>query len=191
MAVVPAALIEDVRVWATLSWAGLPEKDLGKTAAIVTILSLVITPVLYFVKRWYESREERRRVSQNLYLELGDTRDGLDTARSKDLKEVRLPNGETMYFMNRMFNHDFYDSLVLSGKINYVKPELQQRVQDVFHRINDHNSRLEKIRELEERSGDSDDAIFLYYRMLDKIDRLLKRRIPVIMSEFKEYGAHD
>ena len=184
-------MIEDVRVWATLSWAGLPEKDLGKTAAIVTILSLVITPVLYFVKRWYESREERRRVSQNLYLELGDTRDGLDTARSKDLKEVRLPNGETMYFMNRMFNHDFYDSLVLSGKINYVKPELQQRVQDVFHRIKDHNSRLEKIRELEERSGDSDDAIFLYYRMLDKIDRLLKRRIPVIMSEFKEYGAHD
>ena len=192
MAVVPAALIEDVRVWATLSWAALPEKDLGKVAAIVTILSLVITPVLYFVKRWYESQAERRRVSQNFYLELGDTRDVLDTEKSGDLRVVRLSSDETVYFMNRKLNHDFYDSLVFSGKINFVKPELQQRVQDVFHHIKDHNFCLHRIHELEDLTSGNTTNILEYYRMLGEADYLLRTRIPELVDEFKsEYGVYD
>ena len=78
---------------------------------------------------------------------------------------VHLPDGEEVYFMNRMFNHDFYDSLAFSGKINFVKPELQQRVQDVFYHIKDHNSWLQKI-ELEDRQADDNRDVFRYHRGL-------------------------
>lgn len=174
-------------------WDSLPEKDLVKVASIVTILSLVVTPLFYFARRWHESRSERRRASQNLYLELADTLDGLDTTRSADLRQVRLGDGEAVYFMNRMFNHDFYDSLVFSGRINFLKPELQQRVQYIFHHIKDHNYCLQKVRELEDVRGcDSGDVAARYYRMLDSIDNLLRDQIPELMVEFEsEYGARD
>ena len=158
----------------------------------MTILSLVISPLVYFARQWHESRAERRRASQNIYLELLDTRDGLDTLKSRDLKMVRIHGGKEVYFMNRMFNHDFYDSLVSSGRINFVKPELQQRVQDVYHYIKDHNFCLQKIRDLEDMNGGRSADAVRYYRKLDKTDALLQDRIPRIMAEFKrEYAARD
>ena len=173
--------------------AGLPVEDLVKLASIVTILSLVVTPSFYFARRWHESRAEGLRASQNLYLELEDTRDGFDTAKSGDLKQVRLSDEEEVYFMNRLLNHDFYDSLVFSGKINFVKPELQQRVQDIFHDIKDHNRHLLKVRELEDVHDDGYKFnVDRHYRMLDSIDGLLRDRIPEIMAEFRrEYGPYD
>lgn len=188
-----ASATEGVRGWAAQGWDSLPEKDLVKVASIVTIFSLVVTPLFYFARRWHESRAERRRASQNLYLELADARDGLDTTKSADLKQVHLDSGEVVYFMNRMFNHDFYDSLVFSGRINFVKPELQQRVQHVFHYIKDHNYHLLKVRELEDVRGSGGSAdVARHYRMLGGIDGLLRDSIPELMAEFRsEYGAHD
>ncbi len=45
--------------------------------------------------------------------------------------------------MNRDLNHDFYDSLIFSGQINFLEPSLQQQVQDTFKRIKKHNEYLE------------------------------------------------
>ena len=185
-------MTEGVQGWAVQGWEDLPERDLVKVASIVTILSLVVTPSFYFTRKWHESHAERSRASQNLYIELEDTRDGLDTTKSNDLKKVRLGKCEEVYFMNRMFNHDFYDSLVFSGKINFVTPKLQQRIQDVFHNIKDHNYCLHKIRELEDEGSGGDAAeAARYYRKLSNIDNALLDLIPKIMDKLKsEYGAY-
>ena len=144
-------------------------------------------PPLYFARRWHESRAERRTVSQNIYLELEDTQNGLDTTKSEDLIVVIPDDGKEIYFMNRMFNHDFYDSLVFSGRINFVKPELQQHLQDVFHYIKDHDSYLQKIRELENYDdGDNGTDLTRYYHMLGNTDNLLRGLIPELMCKLKK-----
>lgn len=86
--------------------------------------------------------DERRRISRNLYGKLTDTLDTLELRHGKEaesLYEVNVgdkEDKETYLFTNRFFNHDVYDSLVRSGKINFLKYELQQQVQNVFTMIN-------------------------------------------------------
>lgn len=76
-----------------------------------------------------------------------------------------------IYFMNRMFNHDFYDSLVSSGKINFVDRSIQQPLQNVFHYIRDHNAYLQKIRNIEDEGGDDiPRRVVRYYEMLEIIE---------------------
>ena len=50
-----------------ICWCG---DTLSDIASWVTILPLVITPIFFFVKRWYDAVSERKMVSKNLYGEL-------------------------------------------------------------------------------------------------------------------------
>lgn len=55
--------------------------------------------------------------------------------------------------MARSLNHNFYDSLIYSGKINFLDPSLQQPVQDIFKRIKMHNKYVDATLEMAERNG--------------------------------------
>lgn len=72
-----------------------------------------------------------------------------------------------------MLNHDFYDSLVFSGRINFLPTPIQQQTQDIFQKIKDHNLFLKKIREIE-YSTDSYDILSSktrrYYEFLHKLE---------------------
>ncbi|ABK76970.1 hypothetical protein CENSYa_0334 [Cenarchaeum symbiosum A] len=44
--------------------------------------------------------------------------------------------------MPMAFNHDFYDSMISSGMINFLEPQLQQSIQNLFRIIKSHNNYL-------------------------------------------------
>lgn len=174
--------------WTTSTFMG--DSGLGNLASLVTILSLGIAPTWYFLKKHQDEKDERSRASKNLYTELDDALDGLDYKKhSKDFKDVLLKNGNVVKFMNRALNHDFYDSLVFSGKINFLPPKIQQTVQDTFQRIKDHNFYIRKIRDIEDNAFPKEDIspkTTRYYEMLDKTEVDLLDEIPKIKEKLKE-----
>ena len=168
---------------------------LGKWASLITILSVVGIPVAYFsnqIKKENEKKQEesneRNRASRNLFVELNDTLDALDETKYNDLKRAKIGDDE-FYFMNRALNHDFYDSLIFSGKINFLKPELQQPIQDIFQRIKDHNFYIRKIRNLEDDAKLDEDVTYKslrYYKILNDDEIRLLEGIPKMKNKLKE-----
>lgn len=163
-----------------------------ETAAIVTIASLTISPVLYFAKRWHSDKTEGKRAATAIYMELADARDGLDPGRYRDLRVAELSDQTRAYFMSRLLNHDIYDSLVNSGKITFIAAGLQQDIQDVFQRVKDHNALLRKVRKMQEAGGGQPHAHHLY-RSLGITDDALLGRLPetmrMIEAEYAMPGA--
>lgn len=157
----------------------------------MTLFSLGIAPLWYLLRKEMSRRSEIATITTGLYLELADARDGLDDDKHGDLKAVNLADGTKIRFMNRMFSHDIYDSLIYSGRINAVKAEFQQQIQDVFQLIKDHNSTLRSIRDIETGAKDSN-LYAQYYKHLDETDSALRIRIPALMDVLKKaYGIPD
>ena len=112
--------------------------------------------------------------------------DGLNEKEHNNLRKVSLPNNKEVYFMNRSLNHDFYDSLVFSGKINFLPPDIQQPIQDTFQKIKDHNLFLSRIREIEDDASVGEDIsrkTMRYYEMLGKIEDELLSDIPIVKGK--------
>ena len=123
-------------------WA---DEYISKWASMFAIISFGLAPAWYFWTKHQNEQDERSKASKNLYIELDDALDGLNEDKHPDLKKVEINDSE-FYFMNRALNHDFYDSLVFSGKITFLRPELLQPLQDTFQRIKDHNFYIRQIR---------------------------------------------
>lgn len=178
---------------ALAAYVGIPEvygpagPYVERFAIAATALSLILAPGIYFLQKAYDRRDERSRASNSLYLELDDALNGPDEKNHDDLRRVRIKNRH-IYFMNRLLNHGFYDSLISSGKITFVRPELQQPIQDTFQHIISRNEILYKIRELQE-SGAQADSAYPHYKSLAGYEEYLINNIPNLMHELKkEYG---
>lgn len=162
------------------------EQAIGNLASIATM-----SAVIYSVIRYFQNRDkDRKQASKNLYLELKDTLNSLDGQKHKsDSYSVGIKNekGENVevYFINRDFNHDVYDSMVFSGRINLLEPELQQPIQDIFKRIKMHNKFLAATREM----GTLDDPVpkesHPYYEWMDKNEIRLKDEIEDMLEKLR------
>lgn len=135
---------------------------------------MVWAPLAYFLKKKQSENGERTRASRNLYTELDNTLNALNEKEYPDsFKMVEFKDGKKYFFITRMLNHDFYDSLVFSGRINFLPTPIQQQTQDIFQKIKDHNLFLKKIREIE-YSTDSYDILSSktrrYYEFLHKLE---------------------
>lgn len=161
---------------------------MGKLASLVAIYSLIIAPPAYFLKKKMDAEGERRTASIGIMAELTSAMDGLDEKKYNDLKIATLGNGQKVYFMNRMLNHGTYDSLVMSGKMIVIDPNLQQPIHDVFQIIIDRNDFLQKIRNMEE-AGDRLSMADRYYLQLNSAEETLLNMVPPLLDAFlKEYG---
>ena len=164
----------------------------NKFAPLMTSISVALAPFVYFLKTKHNENNERTRASQNLYTELDNTLKALDEKAYPDnFKVVEFEGGKKYYFINRMLNHDFYDSLVFSGKINFLPTNIQQQTQDVFQLIKDHNSFIKRIRYIEDNvSSDIDIPAKTrrYYEALHKteVDLLAERSIPLLKTKLKK-----
>lgn len=170
--VILAVLLLGLWKWEYM-WEG---EFLSKWASIVTMTSLGLSPAIYFLKKWMDSRDERFRASKNLHIELNDALNVLNEKRHNNLKGVKLPDGKEILFINRMFNHDFYDSMIFSGKINFLSPNIQQFIQNTFQKIKAHNEYLRKIREIENDVLEDEDSFkktIQYYVLLEKTEKEL------------------
>lgn len=165
------------------------EEYLSKWASAFAIISFGIAPSWYFWTKHQNEHDERSRASKNLYIELNDALDALDENKHKeDFKKVKIDNEIWAYFMNRGLNHDFYDSLVFSGKINFLPPKIQQEIQDVFQIIKDHNFHIRKIRDIEDNRYPNEDISSKtnrYYKKLHESEEILLERIPKIKEKLK------
>lgn len=134
------------------------ESLFNRLAQFIAIVTVALAPFVYFLKTKHSENSERTRASRNLHAELNNTLDALDEKSHLDnFKVVEFEDGKKYYFMNRMLNHDFYDSLVFSGKINFLPTGIQQQTQDTFQLIKDHNSFIRSIRAIEDRAGQAED----------------------------------
>lgn len=174
-------------------WEG---EFLNKWASAIAILSLVGVPIAYFSNQDKKEKErkqkeidERNLASRNLYGELQDAQDSLDRAKyPEEACSFKIEGDGEVFFMNRDLNHDFYDSMIFSGRINFLKHELQQKVQDVFKRIKTHNNYLTLVMNMQD--DEENNAIPIkahkYYKWMDKTEVRLLQEIPDIMKKLKE-----
>lgn len=173
-------------------WEG---EFLSKWASVVTILSLIGVPIAYFSKQYQKEKErkqkeidERNRASRNLYGELRDALDAIEgTKFPKDLLDIKFDD-KTMTYTNRFLNHDMYDSLIFSGKVSFLRYELQQKIQDIFKRIKHHNYYLRLVAEIQDKEKGNliPETTHRYYELLDKDEKYLLENIPDIMKKLKE-----
>ena len=154
-----------------------------------TLLAVVVSVAIYF----WRKKAERSRASENLYLELKDALASLDGKRfSEDVYYTSIKDqtgsDKTVYFMSRDLNHDFYDSLIYSGKINFLDPSLQQRVQDTFKRIKTHNKYVDMVLEMWERNnGIVPVAAHRYCEWVDYTEKRLRRELPEILQSLQSH----
>ena len=175
------------------TWDFAAEGDFfDRLAPFMTSISVALAPFVYFLKTKRNENNERTRASQNLYTELDNTLNALDEkAHPDNFKMVEFEGRKKYYFINCMLNHDFYDSLVFSGKINFLPTGIQQQTQDVFQMIKDHNSFIRSIRDIEDNAGLDEDAspkTERYYEALHKVevDLLAERGIPSLKTKLEK-----
>ena len=163
-----------------------------RLAPFMTSISVALAPFVYFLKTKHNENSERTRASQNLYTELDNTLTALDEKVYPDnFKMVEFEDGEKYFFINRMLNHDFYDSLVFSGKINFLPTKIQQQTQDVFQLIKDHNLFIKSIKNIEDNASLNEDVSSKtkrYYAALHRIEieLLAQRGIPSLKIKLEK-----
>ena len=166
---------------------------LGSAAAVATIITVFISAYKHFK----DKNNEKMRASQNLYLELGDTLRSLDYDKSPEnfgrVKVEGRAERKDLYFMSMYLNHDFYDSLISSGKINFLEPDLQQPIQNIFKRIKMHNEFLATTKRM--RDQQTNDSVpkqaYQYYEWMDEHEVYLSREIPPMMKKLRQHFKFD
>ena len=161
----------------------------GLVASVATITTVLISAHTYFAQK----NAETARASKNLYLELKNTLLSIDPeSHPAEFYHVHITdlggNNKTVYFMGRSLNHDFYDSLIYSGKINFLDPTLQQRVQDIFKRIKLHNQYADMVFQMTERNnGDVPYTAYKYCVWMDNSEKYLQQELPKILESLGSY----
>ena len=182
----------DAICWLASTFTG--TNALTNWASVATVIALIVAPVKYFndvkvkeKERIKKEDDERSRISRNLYGELHDALKGLDEKKhEKDFRVLTMKDKEDVYFMNRFFNHDIYDSLINSGKINFLTYELQQEVQDIFTRIKKHNYYLTLTSEITDREKTITESVYSYYELMGNYEKQLLKDIPDMMERLKK-----
>ena len=99
------------------------DEYLGKCISVITIISIGIAPAWYFWTQSQNEKAKRKQASKNLHTELIDTLESLDRKKYFDEADsFHTDDNREIFYMNRNFNHDFYDSLIFSGNINFLRP---------------------------------------------------------------------
>lgn len=86
---------------------------------------------------------------------------------------------------NKFLNHDVYDSLVNSGKINFLRYKLQQQVQNIFKMIKQHNYYLQITANIWNRGGNKVVDLCPYYETMVMYEQDLLQQIPDILQKLK------
>ena len=165
------------------------EEYLGKWASVITIISIGIAPAWYFWTKYQNEKDKRTQASKNLHTELIDTLESLDRVKYfDDADSFHTDDNREIFYMNRNFNHDFYDSLIFSGKINFLRPELQQQVQNIFNQIKTHNDYLDLCKKIQDTESTQEipKKAYRYYEWMDENEVKLEKDIPIMLKKLKK-----
>ncbi len=180
--------------WIVINFVG--ENGVSSIASVGTIIALIIAIIKYLDRskqqetdRIEKEKNERTRASKNIHIELQDAREALDRAKYGDDAKSFILHKKEYFFMNRTFNHDFYDSLVSSGKINFLKSDLQQPLQNIFQTIKIHNKYLDLVDTMYDQNSENKipDKSLKYYQWMDENEIKLMEAIPIMQKKLEEY----
>ena len=97
-----------------------------------------------------------------------------------------MGTSKDVYFMARSLNHDFYDSLIYSGRINFLDPALQQQVQDIFKRIKIHNKYVDTVLEMTVHNDyDVPVNAYRYCEWMENAEKRLQKELPKILESLR------
>ena len=166
----------------------------SRLASLGGAVTLAVLPIAFFAKRFRDGRNERSKVSSTLYRELQDTLNSLDADKyPNDAYSFKINNNRDVYFMNRFLNHDFYDSMVFSGKIVFLRSDMQQDIQNIFNQIKRHNEYLSLVDKINNDDADEDEEdnyiskkSHKYYIWMDEHEQILLKKIPKILKNLED-----
>ena len=165
------------------------DMGISLVASFGPILTIAVSAILYFSHK----KTETATTAENLYRELEDTLAGLDEEifpndfYNTSIKD-RTGGSRAVCFMNRKFSHDSYDSLIYSGRINFLDPPLQQRVQNTFKRIKTHNKYIDMVRDMVERNNGVVPAAAHYYcEWMDDAEKHLQQELPAMLQTLRAH----
>lgn len=156
-------------------------------ASVATILTVAVSAIKYFRNK----KAEESRASENLYLELRDVLDGLNVDKfPENFCEAGIDDytgkKKKVCFMARTLNHDFYDSLIYSGGINFLDPALQQQVQDAFKRIKTHNKYVDTVLEISDHNNSTIPVrAYRYCEWIENTEKILQKELPKILKKLQ------
>lgn len=162
---------------------------IGLVASIATIDAVLGSAIKYFRYK----NAETDRASKNLYLELEDALKSLDAdSFLDDVYNTKITDRDgsekKVYFMARSLNHDFYDSLIHSGKINFLDPSLQQPIQDIFKRIKMHNQYVDIVLGMaEDRDGLVPPKAYKYCVWMEDAEKRLQKELPKTLQSLQAH----
>ena len=178
-----------VIIWDSLQSIISGDNALNDLAAIFTIGIIIIAPLTFLIKRWFNRRAERADVSKSLHGELKDALDALDGTSKRQVMEIEI-DGTKMYYTLTFMNYDMYDSLIFSGKIQALNHDLQQKIQDIFRRIKGHQQYLKYTAQLRDNGVlhgiNLDKTTNPYYALIAHYESELEALIPEAMEELEK-----
>ena len=161
---------------------------LTNIASVLTAGVLIITPLTYVIKRWLNDNKLRKEISHSLHEELKDCIDAIDENTKRDQMDIVIKDNKKRYTLTFM-NHDMYDSLIFSGKIQALNIELQQDIQSIFRKIKLHHKYLEYATKLRDEAKlnnkNIDDTTGPYYGMIADYESELLESIPRIRKKLE------
>ena len=118
-----------------------------------------------------------------------DALDSLDRKKYPNTAiSFELENGDEVFYMRRVFNHDYYDSLVFYGRLDEIKSSLIQPIQDIFSTIKGHNEYLTRAMTIEDINLDTPVplAAITYFIWMDKHEKIILKTIPEIIKKLQD-----
>jgi len=174
--------------WFTSSLIG-ENTLLNNLAALFTIGVIVIAPLTFFGKQWWNKRVKKIDVSKSLHAELKDALNALDGTAGRQVMEIEV-NGVKKYYTLTFMNYDMYDSLIFSGEIQVINYDLQQKIQDIFRRIKSHKESLKYAAELGDKAKlydkKMDETTLPIYEHIADIESELEKLIPEAINELEK-----
>ena len=174
--------------WYTITFMS-SNYELTNWTSVITAGAVVTAPIAYVIKRWHTNNTLRKEISHSLYEELKDCMGAIDQNTKREVRKIIIDKEEKYYTLTFM-NHDMYDSLIFSGKIQAINVHLQQKIQDIFRKIKLHHQYLEYVTKLRDdaklNNVNIDETTLPYYGMLADYECELLESIPIVMEELEK-----
>ncbi len=116
-----------------------------------------------------------------------DALDCLDRKKYSNSAISFVQDKEEIFYMRRIFNHDYYDSLIFSGRLDEIASDLIQPLQDIYISIKGHNTYLTRAMNVEDVSDvDIPGAAVSYFKWMDKHEKKLLKEIPKMIKKLQQ-----
>lgn len=138
---------------------------LASVSSAVVIISAVVAVLVHFGRNIIKEIGERRNLSRDIHSALNEVLEAL----KRDYQKQFILEFCDKKYVNQMLDYNAY-SLIFSKKIDFLPSQTQKSVHTIYHKINDYNLLIVKIRDIEDSTmpvAVTSSMTRRYYKALD------------------------